>query len=176
MTCTFVQVPTIQNLYIQRIETSEIYSELLLTWEPTNNYIHFISTRISSSLFWFNKTKYNIAQNSGSSLHGTSPKSTEGRRRLTYQANSIHKAPRSRSTPRSITAENNDDVSSLDTSTTPNSNSSPTTQQGNQIDNEEQGNSISNTPISASNEQTEENNINNTSPRTSNEAFEDNNA
>eukprot|EP00957_Ditylum_brightwellii_P088358 6730462-Ditylum_brightwellii.AAC.1 len=107
-----------------------------------------------------------MAQTSGSSLHGTLPKSTEGRSHLTHQGNSIHKTPISRSTPRSITAQNDDNVSSLDTSTTPNSSSSPATQQGNQIDNKEQGNNISNTPTSAINEQTEENNINNTSPRT----------
>ena len=81
-----------------------------------------------------------MAQNSGSSLHGSSPKSTPGKRRLTHQGNSIHKTPKLSSTPRSITAQNDDDVSSLGTSAVPNNNSSPTTQQGNQINDEEQEN------------------------------------
>eukprot|EP00957_Ditylum_brightwellii_P197468 15045990-Ditylum_brightwellii.AAC.1 len=90
-----------------------------------------------------------MAWNSGSSLRGSSPKSAAGRRHLTHQGNSISKAPRSMNTPRSITAQNNDEVSNIDTRAALNNNSSPTTQQGTQIDNEEQGNNISNTPPSA---------------------------
>eukprot|EP00957_Ditylum_brightwellii_P011174 846301-Ditylum_brightwellii.AAC.1 len=69
-----------------------------------------------------------MAQNSRSTLHGSSPKYTPGRKHLGHQGNSISKAPRSTNTPRSITAENYDEVSSLDTSASLNNNSSPTTQ------------------------------------------------
>eukprot|EP00957_Ditylum_brightwellii_P098781 7524735-Ditylum_brightwellii.AAC.1 len=90
-----------------------------------------------------------MTQSSRSTMLGSSPKSTPGRRHLAHQANSISKVPRSINTPRSVTAENNDEVSSLDISGAPNNNSLPTTQQGNLIDNKEQGNNISNTPTSA---------------------------
>eukprot|EP00957_Ditylum_brightwellii_P003479 263448-Ditylum_brightwellii.AAC.1 len=79
-----------------------------------------------------------MAQNSGSSLHGTLPTSTQGQRQLTHQGNPISKILRLSGTPRHITAQIDDDVSNLETSTVHNNDSSPTTQQGNQNNNEEE--------------------------------------
>eukprot|EP00957_Ditylum_brightwellii_P133632 10188539-Ditylum_brightwellii.AAC.1 len=93
-----------------------------------------------------------MAQNSGSSLHGTSPKSTERRRRLTHQGNSIYKAPRSRNTLRSIMVQNNDNISNM-----PPSASNEQTEENN----------MNNTSLSISNEAVEENNIQDTMTNTS---------
>ena len=109
-----------------------------------------------------------MARSGRSTILGSSPKTTQGRRSLTHQANSFTKAPTSTTIPKSITAGNHDETSSLDTSTAPNNNSSPPTQ-------EEQGNNISSTRTSARREQNQDNNVHNTSQRTSNEVFEDNN-
>eukprot|EP00957_Ditylum_brightwellii_P122081 9310261-Ditylum_brightwellii.AAC.1 len=105
-----------------------------------------------------------MARNSRSSLHGNSPKSTSAKRLLSQQGNSISKKPRLSSTLKNITAQNNDDTLSLDTSAVLNNKSSLTTQQGNQNNNKGQENNINNTLPSNSNEPVEENNMNNTHP------------
>eukprot|EP00957_Ditylum_brightwellii_P053352 4043854-Ditylum_brightwellii.AAC.1 len=108
-----------------------------------------------------------MARSSGLSICGNTPRSTTTKRQLSHQRNSIDKKVRLNSTPRHITPHNNNGISSPDTNTGPNNNSSPTTQQGNPNEHEAQENDINNPLPSNGNEPDEESKIQDTTPNTS---------